>query len=248
MLLAADAWGHDAEHARQTVAMLLETYCQAVAAPPSDSHDDQLTLQHCSGPIGELLAKTAVNTVADLLDHHTQVDRNNVRATCACADKHPELSENRVKKITKAVEAYGRHTTPRRPFGCSMSPDESPASAALACAALVLVEGEGSPDGNKLLDIKEAWPSAAAAWVGRPMPGEPNEAQRIVDVSAVHQSTRPTAGLDALGIGTAWYRCGRWFRTKTARSSIGSRTIPSAAARRSWLPGQIVGQAHLRGG
>jgi uncharacterized protein (DUF2252 family) len=42
---------------------------------------------------------------------------------------------------------------------------------------VILVEGKGSPDGNYLLDLKEAQPSSLAPWVATPQPlagrGEP---------------------------------------------------------------------------
>ena len=72
VLLAAHAWGHDSQRARAAAGLLLENYCRSVAATGTNDDNDQLTLQHGSGPIWELLAKTAVNTVADLLDRHTR--------------------------------------------------------------------------------------------------------------------------------------------------------------------------------
>ena len=50
---------------------------------------------------------------------------------------------------------------------------------------MVLVEGKGSPDGNYLLDIKEAKPSALAphlARLGIKQPTWPDEASRVVSV------------------------------------------------------------------
>ena len=50
---------------------------------------------------------------------------------------------------------------------------------------VVLVEGKGSPDGNYLLDIKEAKPSALAphlARLGIKQPGWTDEASRVVTV------------------------------------------------------------------
>ncbi|HEY1784182.1 MAG TPA: DUF2252 family protein [Pirellulales bacterium] len=247
VLLAADVWGHDAEHARQTVAMLLESYCQAIGAAQSDSHDDQLTLQHGSGPIWELLAKTAVNTVADLLDHHTKIDRNNVRQIVRSDDKHPELSENRAKKITKAVEAYGvAHDAAAAFRVLDVSGRVAGVGSLGVRRALVLVEGEGSPDGNKLLDIKQAWPSAAAPWVGRPMPDEPNEAQRVVDAQRCVQ-VRPTAGLDVIEIGTAWYRMRAMVPDENRSKLDRLKDDPERCRAAIVAAGQIVGRAHCRG-
>jgi uncharacterized protein (DUF2252 family) len=244
VLLAAKAWGHDAEHARQTVELLVQEYCQSVGAAGADS--EQLTLQHGSGPIWELLARSAVNTVADLLDHHTEIGHGNVRRITR-SDKHPELSENRVKKITRAVETYGSQHGAAAAFRVLDVTGRIAGVGSLGVRrALVLVEGEGSPDGNKLLDIKEAWPSAAASWVGRPMPGEPNEAQRIVDAQRSIQ-VRPTAGLDVLQIGTYWYRMRAMVPDENRSKLDRLKGDPDRCRAAIVAAGQIVGRAHVRG-
>jgi uncharacterized protein (DUF2252 family) len=247
ILLAAEAWGHDAGHAHETAGMLLETYCQAVAASDPKGDGDQLTLEHGSGPIWELLAKTAVNTVADLLDRHTQVDRHNVRRIVRSDDKHPELSENRVQKTTVAVEAYGRrHGAPNAFRVLDVTGRIAGVGSLGVRRALVLVEGEGSPDGNKLLDIKEASPSAAAVWVGRAIPGEPNEAQRVVDAQRRLQ-VRPTAGLDVIEIGTSWCRMRAMVPDENRSKLDRLKDAPERCRAAIVAAGQIVGRAHVRG-
>jgi uncharacterized protein (DUF2252 family) len=244
VLLAAEAWGHDADHARQTVELLLQEYCRSVGAAGADN--DELTLQHGSGPIWELLAKSAVNTVADLLDHHTEIGHGNLRRITRC-DKHPELSENRVKKITRAVEAYGSQHGATAAFRVLDVSGRIAGVGSLGVRrALVLVEGDGSPDGNKLLDIKEAWPSAAARWVGRPIPGEPNEAQRMVDAQRSVQ-VRPTAGLDVLQIGTSWYRMRAMVPDENRSKLDRLKEDPERCRAAIVAAGQIVGRAHVRG-
>jgi uncharacterized protein (DUF2252 family) len=70
---------------------------------------------------------------------------------------------------------------------------------------VVLVEGKGSPDGNYLLDIKEAKPSAMAphlARLGIKQPGWPDEASRVVEVQnrmqAVNHAFLHAVKLDGL--------------------------------------------------
>lgn len=55
----------------------------------------------------------------------------------------------------------------------------------------VLVEGEGSPDGNVLLDIKEATPSAAAPFSPYQQPAWASEAERVVTLQARGQAVTP---------------------------------------------------------
>jgi len=47
---------------------------------------------------------------------------------------------------------------------------------------VILVEGKGSPDGNYLLDMKLALPSATAPNVGTPQPRWASEAERVVEI------------------------------------------------------------------
>ncbi|NYH14532.1 uncharacterized protein (DUF2252 family) [Paraburkholderia bryophila] len=53
---------------------------------------------------------------------------------------------------------------------------------------VMLVEGKGSPDGNFLIDLKEALPSSVMPHVRTPQPTWQNEAQRVVDVQRRNQA------------------------------------------------------------
>jgi uncharacterized protein (DUF2252 family) len=55
----------------------------------------------------------------------------------------------------------------------------------------ILVEGKGSPDGNYLLDLKEALPSALASRVPTPQPLWPTEAHRVVTIQRRLQAVSP---------------------------------------------------------
>ncbi len=52
----------------------------------------------------------------------------------------------------------------------------------------ILVEGKGSPDGNYLLDLKEALPSSVTPHVRTPQPKWQSEAQRVVEVQRRNQA------------------------------------------------------------
>ena len=53
---------------------------------------------------------------------------------------------------------------------------------------VILVEGKGSPDGNYLIDLKEALPSSVAPHVGTPQPKWRSEAERVVDIQRRNQA------------------------------------------------------------
>jgi uncharacterized protein (DUF2252 family) len=56
---------------------------------------------------------------------------------------------------------------------------------------VVLVRGHGSPEGNFLLDLKEAVPSALSPYVTVPQPPWKNEADRVVQVQRFMQAITP---------------------------------------------------------
>lgn len=55
----------------------------------------------------------------------------------------------------------------------------------------ILVEGKGSPDGNYLLDLKQALPSVLATRVPTPQPHWPSEAHRVVTAQLRLQAVSP---------------------------------------------------------
>lgn len=56
---------------------------------------------------------------------------------------------------------------------------------------VVLVKGRGSPNGNFLLDIKEARPAAPCAYLNVPQPRWPNDAERVVTLQRCIQAIPP---------------------------------------------------------
>jgi uncharacterized protein (DUF2252 family) len=247
VLLAAELWQSRPDHLEQTVGHLLDNYRGAVAGAESDSAPGELTLEQGEGPIRELLGQAAAYTVADMLDRHTKLGKNGRRRILRSDDKHPELSDDRAKKLTEAVEDYGRRHNQESAFQVLDVTGRIAGLGSLGVRrALVLIVGEGSPDGNKLLDIKECFPSAAARWIGRSIAQEPNEAQRVVDAQR-HLQARPIAGLDALAIGSRWYRMRVMVpdenRSKLDHVTDDPRRLCAAIA----AAGQIAGWCHVRG-
>lgn len=53
---------------------------------------------------------------------------------------------------------------------------------------VILVEGKGSPDGNYLIDLKEALPSSVMPHVKTPQPAWQTEAQRVVEIQRRNQA------------------------------------------------------------
>jgi uncharacterized protein (DUF2252 family) len=53
---------------------------------------------------------------------------------------------------------------------------------------VILVEGKGSPDGNYLIDLKEALPSSVVPHMRTPQPAWRSEAERVVEIQRRNQA------------------------------------------------------------
>jgi uncharacterized protein (DUF2252 family) len=246
ILLGAELWELPAAGVNETAQLFAAQYRQAVQQASADLAGCELTLQHGSGPIWELLGKASLSTAADMLDRHTKIGRSGERRIVRSDNKHPDLNADRVDKLTQAVQAYGAAHGRGAAFRVLDVSGRIAGIGSLGVRrALVLIEGDGSPDGNKLLDIKEALPSEVASWVGHALKAA-NEAQRVVDAQRQVQA-RPTAGLDALPIDGRWYRM-RSMVPDENRSKL-EVLKPDVERLRSAIAaaGQIVGWAHVRG-
>ncbi len=69
---------------------------------------------------------------------------------------------------------------------------------------VVLVEGNGSPDQNYLLDLKAATPSSLQPYLQTPQPHWDSDAQRVVTIQRWQQGV-PPALLAAVELNGAWY-------------------------------------------
>ncbi len=110
----------------------------------------------------------------------------------------------------------------------------------------LLVRGRGSPDGNFVLDLKAAAPSAVARWLARPQPQWPDEAARVVTIQRIAQAIAP-ALLDAVSLR------GRPFLLKELQPSIDRLDLSQWQAKPRRITeaiegmGRVAAWAHLRG-
>ena len=133
------------------------------------------------GPIWESLGETAMGTRAKLLDHHTRQNKHGERHIIPSDDKHPPMSERKASwcvrpwqtpyATTPTPEAYEVLDVTGRIVGIG----------SLGAAYLVLIAGGGTPDTNRLLDVKEAVPCSVlkCTRVSQPDTGG-NDAVRVV--------------------------------------------------------------------
>jgi uncharacterized protein (DUF2252 family) len=109
----------------------------------------------------------------------------------------------------------------------------------------VLVEGRGAPDGNFVLDLKEARRSALAPYAAAPQPHWPNEAARVVGVQRRAEAIAP-ALLHVVTMGRAS------FVLKELQPTIDRLTIDETTAGDDiglimTTMGHVLSSSHLRG-
>jgi len=108
----------------------------------------------------------------------------------------------------------------------------------------VLVEGRGSPDGNFVLDVKEARISALAPYAAAPQPNWPNEASRVVGIQRRAEAIAP-ALLHVIMIGKSSFVL-KELQPLIDRLTIDESTSAEDLALIMTTMGHVLGWSHLR--
>jgi uncharacterized protein (DUF2252 family) len=246
--LAGEVWNLTISQATGIALDFLCSYHTAVAAADRCGRLGEVAPGKGAGPVWDLLGKTALGSRVKMLDHVTQRDKDGQRRIVRSADKYPEVSDRKVERVRKAVAKLGE--TIARPASYQVL-DVTGRIMGIGSLGLrrytVLVAGDGTPDTNQLLDVKEETASAVRA-CGRckqPAYGG-NEALRVVRAQCQLQA-RPTAGLAAIKIGKRRYRVRAMIpdenRSKLDRLQKKPEKVRTAAA----IVGNLVAWSQLRG-
>ncbi len=244
ILLAAQVWGLTPIQAMRTVLGYVDRYratiAEAALAPEAAPAD--------SGPLEDLVGRCALGTQAELLDHLTRVDKSGNRTIQRSSGKFPPIGRAKAELIARAVEEHGRARDDQDAFRVLDVAGRIAGIGSLGVRRYIaLVVGDGSPDGDRLLDIKEAGPSSLAGCSDGPRPQAwADDARRVVDAQRRLQE-RPTAGLVLLDVD------GRAFRSREMipdenRSRLDQlRRKPAKLRRAVEVAGRITARSHLRG-
>jgi uncharacterized protein (DUF2252 family) len=248
ILLAAEDWQLTPLQATGIALGFLQHYRAAVTETSGEPSAGEVTLANGEGPLWDLLGLTAVGSRVKFLDHVTRKNKDGSRRILADPEKFPPVSARRAALVRKAVERYGRKRKQTKAFAVL---DVRGRIAGIGSLGLrrysVLIEGEGSPDGNRLLDIKEARPSSLLSCTDHRQPDTGgNEARRIVDAERLLQA-KPTVGLDVIEIDGLSYRMRELVpdenRSRLDRLQKQPDKLRSAVA----AAGRITGWSQIRG-
>ena len=248
ILLAGEVWGLTPLQATGIALVFLDRYRDAIGEAVKSGVIGEIGPRSGEGPIWDLLNAAAVGTQVKLLDRETKRDKNGTRRIFPDVDRHPPVGQSEASLVRAAVEDFG--AAANRPAVYKVL-DVTARIAGIGALGLrrytVLIEGGGSPDKNRLLDLKEARPSSVLAYVGCPQPTTyRTEAHRIVAAQRQIQA-KPPIGLAAVEFG------GRAFRMREMVPDENHASLDhlQAKPRKLRLAVEVVGQltawSQLRG-
>ena len=248
ILLAAQVWGLSPIQAMRMVLGYIERYRATVLEEAGGHHVGRISLADEAGPVDELLGDCSLGTQAKLLDHLTRIDKSGTRSIRRSDGKLPPIGKGKAAVVAEAVEAYGRGLGRAAAFKVLDVSARIAGVGSLGVKRYVaLVEGDGSPDGNRLLDIKAAGPSSLLECTEVPQPSSwTNDARRVVDAQRRLQA-KPTAGLDVLPIEDEDYRLREMIPDENRARLDRFRRKPSKLRQAVEIAGRITAWSQIRG-
>jgi len=248
ILLAGEEWGLRPLEATGIALAFLDQYQSAMAESPKTGVIGEIAPRSGEGPVWDLLNATASGAQAQLLERQTELKKNGKRRIVRDPDKHPDVPEKEADEVRRAIEEYG---AAEKLAAATQVLDVTGRIAGIGSLGLlryiVLIEGGGSPDKNRLLDVKEARPSSIEPYVGCRQPETfPTPAHRIVEAQKQLQAG-PAIGLAPLQIGGRAFRV-REMVPQESRSSLDHlQQKPKKLHHAVEVIGQIVAWSQLRG-
>ena len=179
---------------------LCTAFLSAYAGALADGKARWVERSTAKGMVRDLLSRVKRRTEVELLDLRTE--RRDGRRRLKVDGRHAlKLSADDRTQVAKHLRAFGKEMGEARFFSVLDVARRIAGTGSLGLRRfVVLVRGHGSPDGNILLDVKEAAPSALSPHVAVPQPPWKNEADRVVQVQRRMQAISP-ALLAVLSIG-----------------------------------------------
>jgi uncharacterized protein (DUF2252 family) len=248
IFLAAEQWKLLPTHATSMALAYLEHYRTAILAATSAGAVGEVAPRSGHGAIWELLGSTASGIQESLLAKNTK-RKSSVSPRIRRTNSHFAISLKRFELIHEAVEAHGQKLGMSDQFHVHDVTGRIAGVGSLGVRRyLALLEGEGPPDGYRLLDIKQVEPSALLGSTNASQPDYGgDDAQRVVQAQTLLQG-HPSAGLGALHIGP--YACRiREMIPEENRSSLDRfRRQPAKLREAVETAGLLTAWSHLRGG
>lgn len=144
------------------------------------------------GIIGGLMDDLKNRRTVKFLDKRTALKKGN-RKLLIGSGKALAINDDERARLTEFVPTLARGPQDSRFFTFLDAARRIAGTGSLGIVRFILlIEGDGSPDQNVLLDLKEAAPSAAAVYSPCTQPVWPDEAHRIVAATSRSQAIAPS--------------------------------------------------------
>jgi uncharacterized protein (DUF2252 family) len=247
IVLAAESWALSPSQATGMALAFLDRYRKALLASVKKGSVHRIVPHGGHGPIQEILGSAAITTQAELLKAKTRRKANG-RPVIRRDEVLLSVSRKRVEAVAAAVETHGKHLRKADAFKVLDLVFRIAGVGSLGVRRyLVLVEGEGAPDGYRLFDVKEALPSAIAPCATDRLAGPGNnEARRVVEAQALLQG-HVALGLDELAIDHRSYRIREMIPAENRSSLDRLKKEPSRLRVAVEKAGELTAWSHLRG-
>jgi uncharacterized protein (DUF2252 family) len=247
IFLAAEQWKLTPTDATTFALAYLNQYRRAILEATRTGAIGEVAPRSGHGAIWELLGSTASGIQESLLERNIKRKANG-KLTIRRTDKHPEVSRKRFEAIREAIEAYGETVKQPEIFRVHDVTGRISGVGSLGLRRyLALIEGDGGPDGHRLIDIKQVEPSALLAIIKSPQPAwGGDETQRVVQAQTILQG-HPAAGLDALHINERPYRMRELIPEENRSILDRFRKQPAKLREAVDTAGRLTAWSHLRG-
>ena len=249
ILLAAQVWSLSPIQGMRMVLGYLESYRDAIAISIAEGEIGQVSLVDKAGPVEKLLGDCSLGTQSKLLDRLTRLDKSGRRTIRNSAEKLPPLDKTEAAVVAGAVEEYGRRQGRAGAYSVLDVSGRIAGIGSLGVERFVaLIEGTGSPDGNRLLDIKAAGPPSLIRLATGPLPETwaASQARRVVEAQRILQA-KPTSGLDVLAVGDKEFRLRELIPDENRAKLDRFREKPSKLREAVAVAGRITAWSQLRG-
>lgn len=248
ILLASTLWQLTPVQATGMTLVFLDDYRRASAKTGSTGRVGEVKWGKGEGPLWDLLGETALADPLSLLERLTRTKRSGERRIMPSRERFPKLNRKRAALVAKAVEHYGRRRKAAKAFRVLDVAGRIAGVGSLGVRRYtVLVVGKGGPAGNRLLDLKEALPSALLPCTDQRQPDTGgDEARRVVDSQRQLQA-RPTRGLDVIDVDGRPFRMRELIPDENRSRLSRLHEQPEKLRRAVAVAGQLTAWSHLRG-
>jgi uncharacterized protein (DUF2252 family) len=251
ILLAAQNWRQTPVQAMRNLLAFLDRYRTTVVKAVRTGGVGELALGTARGPIWDLLQKPSQSDPGESLDRLTERSGGKARRLERASGRFRDVGRGRQRRVRDAVEGYAKGLDESGPYRVVDVAYRIAGTGSLGLERYAVLVRDARPPGperSRVLDIKEARPSALLPCAGgevQPVDGG-SDARRVVRAQRQLQA-RPASGLDVIDVGGRSYRLRELVPEENRTGLDQLRTRPRRLRRAVGIAGRLTAWAHVRG-